>query len=94
MNRLDRPDEINQRSEFGPQKDVTHLKTAINESNVGAGEVEPPLDLGDGALHVCSCQSLGEAGEGQRHDEQLQNTKGKYLIRYSAIFSYYLNIPC
>lgn len=64
------------------RKDVTHLKTAIDESNVGAGEVEPPLDLGDGALHVGSCQSLGEAGEGQRHDEQLQNTKGKYLIQY------------
>lgn len=64
------------------KKDVTHLKTAIDESNVGAGEVEPPLDLGDGALHVGSCQSLGEAGEGQRHDEQLQITKGKYLIQY------------
>lgn len=71
------------------KKDVTHLKTAIDESNVGAGEVEPPLDLGDGALHVGSCQSLGETGEGQRHDEQLQNTKGiqyLYLLGCSMQF--------
>lgn len=38
--------------------DATHLKTAIDESNVRAGEVESSLNLSDGALHVGSCQSL------------------------------------
>lgn len=58
------------------QMDGTHLKTAIYESNVRAGEVETSLNLSDGALHVGSCQSLGETGEGQRHNEQLEDTRG------------------
>lgn len=51
------------------QIDDTHLKTAIDESNVHAGEVKTSFDLSDGALHVGSRQSLGETGEGQRHNE-------------------------
>lgn len=58
--------------------DATHLKTAIDESNVRAGEVESSLNLSDGALHVGSCQSLWEAGEGQRHNKQLENNEGKH----------------
>lgn len=57
------------------QKTDTHLKTAIYESNVCAGEVETSLNLSDGALHVGSCQSLGEAGEGQRHNKQLETQR-------------------
>lgn len=56
--------------------DDTHLETAIYESNVRAGEVKTSLNLSDGALHVGSCQSLGETGEGQRHNKQLENTGG------------------
>lgn len=62
--------------QLNQQIDDTHLKTAIYESNVSAGEVKTSLNLSDGALHVGSCQSLGETGEGQRHNEQLENTGG------------------
>lgn len=56
--------------QLGGLKDsVTHLKAAIYESDVGAGEVKASLDLGNGALHVGSCQGLGEAGKGECHDK-------------------------
>lgn len=58
------------------QIDGTHLKAAIYESNVHAREVKTSLNLSDGALHVGSCQRLGETGEGQRHNKQLENTRG------------------
>lgn len=56
---------------------------------MGAGEVKASLDLGDGALHVGSRQGLGEAGEGQRHDEELRGAeerergggKGKFTLQ-------------
>lgn len=41
-----------------------------------AGEVETSLNLSDGALHIGSRQSLGEAGEGHRHNKQLGKMKG------------------
>lgn len=40
-----------------------------------AGEVEASLDLSDGALHVGTCQGLGEVGEGKRCCKQLKDTK-------------------
>ena len=55
--------------------DGTHLETAIDESDVRAGEVEASLDLSDGALHVGPRQGLGEIGEGQRHNKQLGDKK-------------------
>lgn len=61
---------------------ITHLKAAVNESDVGAGEVKTSLNLGDGALHVGSRQSLGKAGEGECHNKELQKTEGKkHLIQ-------------
>lgn len=48
---------------------ITHLKAAIYESNVGAGEVKASLNLGNGALHVGSSEGLGEAGEGECRDK-------------------------
>lgn len=57
--------------------DVTHLKTAIYETNMCAGEVKTPLYLSDGALHVGSCKGLGEIGEGKCHNKQLEDTKQK-----------------
>lgn len=48
---------------------ITHLKAAVYESDVGAGEVKASLNLGNGALHVGSRQGLGEAGEGECHDK-------------------------
>lgn len=59
------------------EKDGTHLKTAIYESYVCAGEVKPSFELSDGALHVGPCQGLGEVGEGQCNNKQLKN-KGKW----------------
>lgn len=70
-----KPDQLHKRLELVS----THLKTAIYESNVGAGEVKTSLNLSDGALHVGPCQGLGEIGEGQCYNKQLEKKrKGKY----------------
>lgn len=60
---------------INPLIDYTHFETAIYESNVSTGEVKTSLNLSDGALHVGSRQSHGKTGEGQRHNEQLENTR-------------------
>lgn len=59
--------------------DVTHLKTAIYETDVCAGEVKAHLYLSDGALHVGSCQGFGEIGEGKRYNKQLEDRKQKTI---------------
>ena len=41
----------------------THLKAAIDHPDKGTGDIEAPLDLGDGALHVGSTKSFGEIHE-------------------------------
>ena len=51
----------------------THLKAAIYESNLRAGEVKTSLNLSDGALHVGPCEGFGEVGEGKRHNKELEN---------------------
>ena len=65
----ERPDRVHKWFGLSQQTDGTHLKAAIYESNVRAGEVKTSLNLSDGALHVGSRQSLGETGEGQRHNK-------------------------
>lgn len=65
----ERPDQVHKWFGLSQQTDGTHLKAAIYESNVRAGEVKTSLYLSDGALHVGSRQSLGETGEGQRHNK-------------------------
>lgn len=57
------------------QGNSTHLKAAINEAHVRAGEIEASLNLSDGTLHVGACQGLGEVGEGECYNEHLGNTK-------------------
>lgn len=58
---------------------ITHLETAIYESDEGAGEIEASLDLCDGALHVGAGQRFGEVGKGQCHDEQLATEQDKRM---------------
>lgn len=54
---------------------ATHLEAAVDQAHVRGGDVEVPLDLGDGTLHVRRCQRSRETGEGQHQDEYLQNTR-------------------
>lgn len=50
----------------------THLKTAINDPDERAGDVEAPLYLSDGALHVGSTEGFGEVNKRQGDQEKLQ----------------------
>lgn len=69
-------------TELGWRKGTfTHFKTAVNQSNVGAGKVKTSLNLGDGALHVGSRKGLGKAGEGECHNKELQSTEGKKYLK-------------
>lgn len=43
-----------------PNSAPTHLKAAINDPDERAGDVEAPLNLSDGALHVGSAEGFGE----------------------------------
>lgn len=52
----------------------THFEAAVDDSNQGAGDVESPLDLSDGALHVGSTEGFCKIYERQRNQEELENT--------------------
>lgn len=50
----------------------THFKTAVDESDVCAGELEPSLDLRDGGLHVGPGQGFGKGGKRKSQDKHLK----------------------
>lgn len=50
---------------------LTHLKAAVDEPRDGGGQVKPPLNLSDGALHDCPTQGFAEVAEGQSSQEHL-----------------------
>lgn len=60
---------------FAASKAQTHLEAAVDDADEGAGDVEAPLDLGDGALHVRAAEGFGEVHKRQRGQEELENTQ-------------------
>ena len=51
----------------------THFKAAVDDSDEGAGDVEAPLDLSDGALHAAAPEGFGKVHEGEGGQEELGN---------------------
>lgn len=61
----------------------THFKAAIYDTDEGAGDVEAPLDLCDGALHVGPPKGFGKVCKRHGEQEELEthkNTHVKLLI--------------
>lgn len=52
--------------------ELTNLKASVNDADQITGDVEPPLQLRDGALHVAAGQGFGKVGEGQGGEEHLR----------------------
>lgn len=53
----------------------THFKTAIYDTNEGAGDIKAPLNLGDGALHIGSAEGFGKEYKRHRSQEELGTQK-------------------
>lgn len=52
--------------------ELTHLEASINDADQITGDVESPLQLRDGALHVAARQGLGKVSKGQGGQEHLE----------------------
>ncbi len=62
----------------------THFKTAIYNSNEGAGNIKASLNLGDGALHVGSAKGFGKVCKGHRGQEELETHRHtQYTVRWN-----------
>lgn len=51
---------------------LTHFKASIDDANSGAGDIEPSLNLSDGAFGVTPRQGFGEKREGKNPNKDLQ----------------------
>lgn len=51
--------------------ELTDLEASVNDANQITGDVESPLQLRDGALHVAAGQGLGKVSKGQGGEEHL-----------------------
>jgi hypothetical protein len=60
---------------------LTHFKTAIDDTNSGAWDLKPPLNLSDGAFGVSPRQGFGEITEGKYTNKDLSSHKGRKEIK-------------
>lgn len=74
---------------FCPQQwrdELTDLEASVNDADQITGDVESPLQLRDGALHVAAGQGLGKVSKGQGGQEHLGVERREESRTVTAIF--------
>lgn len=70
--------------------ELTNLEASINDTNQITGDVESPLQLSYGALHVAAGQGLGKVSKGQGGQEHLRKSAER---RIGWPLSYLFEVP-